>query len=125
MICLDRLRCDGRLGVQGRLTTMPTPRKYPRKPAERAIRLCLYALVGPVRARGASGARETGTGDDTWGLGRSRYARYLVGGPGWSGAGPVAVGIMSCPCPQMIRGVLSPAAAGRWGALIRGTAHCV
>ena len=26
-------------------------------------------------------------------------ARYLVGGPGWSGAGPVAVGMMSCPCP--------------------------
>ena len=25
--------------------------------------------------------------------------RYLVGGPGWSGAGPVAVGMMSCPCP--------------------------
>ena len=41
-------------------------------------------------------------------------ARYLVGGPGWSGAGPAAVGMMSCPCPQMIRGVLSPAAAGRW-----------
>jgi len=40
--------------------------------------------------------------------------RYLVGGPGWSGAGPAAVGMMSCPCPQMIRGVLSPAAAGRW-----------
>ena len=29
---------------------------------------------------------------------------YLVGGPGWSGAGPVAVGMMSCPFPQMIRG---------------------
>ena len=26
-------------------------------------------------------------------------ARYLVGGPGWSGAGPAAVGMMSCPCP--------------------------
>jgi len=25
--------------------------------------------------------------------------RYLVGGPGWSGAGPAAVGMMSCPCP--------------------------
>ena len=25
--------------------------------------------------------------------------RYLVGGPGSSGAGPVAVGMMSCPCP--------------------------
>ena len=41
-------------------------------------------------------------------------ARYLVGGPGWSGAGPAAVGMMSCPCLLMIRGVLSPAAAGRW-----------
>ena len=40
--------------------------------------------------------------------------RYLVGGPGWSGAGPAAVGMMSCPCPQMIRGRKSPAAAGRW-----------
>ena len=45
---------------------------------------------------------------------RQVRARYLVGGPGWSGAGPAAVGMMSCPCPQMIRGVLSPAAAGRW-----------
>ena len=26
-------------------------------------------------------------------------ARYLVGGPRWSGAGPAAVGMMSCPCP--------------------------
>ncbi|OLL15185.1 hypothetical protein BKH32_04760 [Actinomyces oris] len=26
-------------------------------------------------------------------------SRYLVGGPGWSGAGPVAAGMMSCPCP--------------------------
>ena len=25
-------------------------------------------------------------------------ARYLVGGPGWSGAGPAAAGMMSCPC---------------------------
>ena len=41
-------------------------------------------------------------------------ARYLVGGPGWSGAGPAAVGMMSCPCLLMIRGVLSPTAAGRW-----------
>ena len=24
--------------------------------------------------------------------------RYLVGGPGWSGAGPAAAGMMSCPC---------------------------
>ena len=31
-------------------------------------------------------------------------ARYLVGGPGWSGAGPAAVGMMSCPCLLMIRG---------------------
>ena len=45
---------------------------------------------------------------------RHRFARYLVGGPGWSGAGPAAVGMMSCPCLLMIRGVLSPAAAGRW-----------
>jgi len=26
-------------------------------------------------------------------------SRYLVGGPGSSGAGPAAVGMMSCPCP--------------------------
>ena len=39
-------------------------------------------------------------------VGRERYAgatffsaaRYLVGGPGWSGAGPAAAGMMSCPC---------------------------
>ena len=30
---------------------------------------------------------------------RTSNARYLVGGPGWSGAGPAAVGMMSCPCP--------------------------
>ena len=30
--------------------------------------------------------------------------RYLVGGPGWSGAGPAAVGMMSCLCLIMIRG---------------------
>lgn len=49
-----------------------------------------------------------------WGWATDVLPRYLVGGPGWSGAGPAAVGMMSCPCPQMIRGVLSPAAAGRW-----------
>jgi len=31
-------------------------------------------------------------------------ARYLVGGPGWSGAGPAAVGMMSCLYLLMIRG---------------------
>ena len=36
--------------------------------------------------------------------GRDAVARYLVGGPGWSGAGPAAVGMMSCPCLRMIRG---------------------
>ena len=30
--------------------------------------------------------------------------RYLVGGPGWSGAGPAAVGMMSCLYLLMIRG---------------------
>ena len=30
---------------------------------------------------------------------RAALPRYLVGGPGWSGAGPAAVGMMSCPCP--------------------------
>ena len=42
--------------------------------------------------------------------------RYLVSSSWWEAlrAGPAAVGMMSCPCPQMIRGVLSPAAAGRW-----------
>jgi len=44
----------------------------------------------------------------------STLTRYLVGGPGWSGAGPAAVGMMSCPCLLMIRGRKSPAAAGRW-----------
>ena len=39
--------------------------------------------------------------------------RYLVGGPGWSGAGPPAVGMMSCLCLLMIRGRKSPAAALR------------
>ncbi len=40
--------------------------------------------------------------------------RYLVGGSGKSGAGPAAVGMMSCPCRLMIRGVLSPMVAGGW-----------
>ena len=29
----------------------------------------------------------------------TKATRYLVGGPGWSGAGPAAVGMMSRPCP--------------------------
>ena len=40
-------------------------------------------------------------------------SRYLVGGPGWSGAGPAAVGMMSCLCLIMIRGRKSAAAALR------------
>ena len=35
---------------------------------------------------------------------RNNTARYLVGGSGLFGAGPVAVGVMSCLCLLMVRG---------------------
>ena len=42
-------------------------------------------------------------------------ARYLVGGPGWSGAGPAAVGTGVLPLSlDDPGGRKSPAAAGRW-----------
>ena len=47
----------------------------------------------------ASAAVRSGGSPSPGGLLRRRpSARYLVGGPGWSGAGPAAAGMMSCPC---------------------------
>jgi len=47
-----------------------------------------------------------------------RTARYLVGGPGWSGAGPAAVGTGVLPLFRRWSGgeshLLQPGAGDRW-----------